>query len=399
MAVEARTRIPKERYVSCAFLEREARGLWPRVWLLAVRSAAVAVVGSWAVVEVGRESVIVVRTEEGLRGYHNVCQHRGHRLASAPCGTSKSWVCPYHRWTYGHDGSLLRVPDEEAFGEGFSRSDHDLAPVHVAEALGFVWVHLGAPEEALEAWLGPVLPALEAYRLATWGRTLLTVIDVSANWKTVADAWNETYHAQGIHRQVLELIDDVNTGSVRWGPHGRLVVPFFRPSPRLPPRDDVSAMLAAGLRDVGIDPATFEGGPGEVRLAMQLRLRDDPRYADLGDAQLTDCYNHYVFPNLNFVVWRDSMVLYQYLPHPTEPGRSQLRVHSLQRGAAETEASTHLAEDAAEMEEVLAQDLNAVRQTQRGMASSGFEGLALGAAEAQIRSMHATLDAMLGGDR
>ena len=57
--------------------------------------------------EIGPSSIIVVRGQDGaLRGFHNSCRHRGFKLCTDAAGTAKSFVCPYHRWTYRLDGSL-----------------------------------------------------------------------------------------------------------------------------------------------------------------------------------------------------------------------------------------------------------------------------------------------------
>ena len=304
--------VPKERYTSPAFMERETRGLWPRVWLLAGRSAALTEVGSWITVEFGAQSVIVARAKDGLVAHHNVCSHRGHRLTDQPSGRGRGWSCPYHRWSYSLEGELLAVPDEHAFGPSFDRCNHGLRAVRVDEALGFVWVHMGTPEVELGEWLAPVSSRLNAYGIEQWGQSSALSIDLGANWKTVVDAWNETYHAQGIHRQILGLIDDVNVRFEELGPHGLLVVPFAAPSPRLGEQTTLNPLLQHMLRSAGVDPARFEGGAAEVRPAIQGKVATDRRYDALQPEQLTDCYNHYVFPNHSFVMWRDHMVCLLY---------------------------------------------------------------------------------------
>ncbi len=50
--------------------------------------------------------MIIVRDETGtLRAHHNVCRHRGSRICAADRGTTRAFVCPYHQWVYGLDGS------------------------------------------------------------------------------------------------------------------------------------------------------------------------------------------------------------------------------------------------------------------------------------------------------
>ena len=50
--------------------------------------------------------------------HYNVCQHRGARIMVNDMGWVKNFVCPYHGWEYGNDGTLAVVPDEGRFPDG-----------------------------------------------------------------------------------------------------------------------------------------------------------------------------------------------------------------------------------------------------------------------------------------
>ena len=61
-------------------------------------------------------------------------------------------TCPYHGWTYRHDGSLIGMPVRDSF-PGLERSEHGLRPVRVDRAFGFVFVCLaGDPPRVSETW-------------------------------------------------------------------------------------------------------------------------------------------------------------------------------------------------------------------------------------------------------
>ena len=79
-----------------------------------------------------------------------------------------------------------------------------------------------------------------------------TIID--ANWKAVVDAFNEGYHVQGLHPQILPWTDDVSIAYEQFGRHahyGRLpgARRELRPSPRLglAPDDYDEGEILAGL--------------------------------------------------------------------------------------------------------------------------------------------------------
>ena len=57
--------VPKERYVSQAFLDLELERLWPRVWQIACREEQVAGAGDFVEYTIGDQSILVVRSDSG----------------------------------------------------------------------------------------------------------------------------------------------------------------------------------------------------------------------------------------------------------------------------------------------------------------------------------------------
>ena len=69
------------RYTSKEFADKEWDGIWTRVWLLLGRESEMPNPGDWKQEEVGRESILMVRQDDGsIKAYYNICQHRGQRL-------------------------------------------------------------------------------------------------------------------------------------------------------------------------------------------------------------------------------------------------------------------------------------------------------------------------------
>jgi phenylpropionate dioxygenase-like ring-hydroxylating dioxygenase large terminal subunit len=57
-------------------------------------------------------SVTVQNFRGGLRGFWNVCSHRGTKLRVAGCGHGLL-RCPYHGWLYNADGVPVGIPDND----------------------------------------------------------------------------------------------------------------------------------------------------------------------------------------------------------------------------------------------------------------------------------------------
>jgi glycine betaine catabolism A len=120
-------------FVSNEVFADEQDRIFRRHWICAGRAELIPEGGDYFLRSFGGESVIVLRDAGGeVRGFHNVCRHRGTRLCNSTTGRfGKSIQCPYHAWTYALDGSLIGAPGMEEL-LGFDRSQYPLHPVDVA---------------------------------------------------------------------------------------------------------------------------------------------------------------------------------------------------------------------------------------------------------------------------
>ena len=94
--------IAGERYWSPEFAQREWDHMWTKVWLIAGVVNQIPKAGDYLTAEVGRESIICVRgTDERIRAFYNVCQHRGNRLVHATSGARSARASSSARTTAG----------------------------------------------------------------------------------------------------------------------------------------------------------------------------------------------------------------------------------------------------------------------------------------------------------
>ena len=149
--------LPQRYFVSPEVFAEEQEKIFSTQWVLVGHQSQMAKAGDYFVQEVAGESLIVVRDKNGeVRGFYNVCRHRGTRLCEdrtgqAECGHASVIQCPYHAWTYGLDGKLIGVPnmDEESV-PGFDKADYSLHAVNLALWEGFIFVNLAKKPTALE---------------------------------------------------------------------------------------------------------------------------------------------------------------------------------------------------------------------------------------------------------
>ncbi|WNG84055.1 aromatic ring-hydroxylating dioxygenase subunit alpha [Mycobacterium sp. ITM-2016-00316] len=212
-------------YYDTAIFEAEQDRIFERMWFCAVRSADLPSPGAFRRVQVGRESVLVVRGRDGaLNAFLNVCRHRGAMLCSEDSGVvNRHLKCPYHGWTYGLDGKLFAAPNlgtlTDATGARIDRTEYGLVPVALREWLGYAWVCLDAqPPSFDDEVIGTVTDrlgnaeAIEHYQLAELSVGRRIVYDVAANWKLIVENFMECYHCASIHPELTEVLPEFAGG-------------------------------------------------------------------------------------------------------------------------------------------------------------------------------------------
>ena len=212
-------------YCDPAIFVIEQDRIFERNWFCAVRSAELSTPGAFKRIQVGRESVLVVRGRNGVvNAFLNVCRHRGAMLCTEDSGTvGRHLRCPYHAWTYGLDGKLVAAPNlgslTDETGARINRAEYGLVAVATREWLGYTWVCLDTePPSFDEAVIGAVTArlgdadAIERYDAAGLALGRRITYDVAANWKLIVENFMECYHCATIHPELTEVLPEFAGG-------------------------------------------------------------------------------------------------------------------------------------------------------------------------------------------
>ncbi len=199
--------LPYTWYTDPEILGRERERIFLPAWQYVGHIGQLSTPGYFAA-EVGRTPVVVTRDPDGIvRGFVNVCRHRGFALADGE-GSRETLQCPYHAWTYGLDGRLRAAPRSEEEPD-FPQDELGLVPVAVDTWGPFVFANAGPDQELLANALGS-LPA----QVAELGLDVDSLVhhsrweaEIEANWKIVSENFLECYHCQVAHPAFSELID------------------------------------------------------------------------------------------------------------------------------------------------------------------------------------------------
>ena len=231
--------VPKARYTSAEFADLELEYLWSRVWQVAGREEELRAPGDYVEYDdrrrVGRSSC-GRRMARSERSTTRACTAAHGSPTGAGTFTDARSSCPYHGWRYALDGTSTRSSTREEFTnlpDGLT-----LRTVAVDCFGGFVFVNLDEEAEPLLDFLDPLPRLLAPYHLERMRLRSYRTTIIDANWKAVVDAFNEGYHVQGLHPQILPWTDDVSIEYEQFGTHahyGRLpgARRTLRPSPRL----------------------------------------------------------------------------------------------------------------------------------------------------------------------
>jgi len=332
-------------------------------WQIVCHVNSIAQPGDYQTFDMGPESVLVLRDRDGtIRGFHNVCRHRGARLLDAAGRCAGPITCPYHGWSYRHDGSLLGVTMRESFAE-LERGGLALKPVRIEVALGFVFVCLaGDPPPVAHTWAG-IAEELAPYRLEDMVPLTPITTDVwNADWKIAMDNYLESYHVPvghpGLYRMFTPDYEDQ-----------RSIPGIARGVSWL--REQASSRWSERL---------YQGLIGRAARHLPERERR--------------CWRFYsALPNLGIDVFPDQMDFFQLLPGG--PGKCIVRgaTFGLPGGTPELRAARFLSNRI--NQQVNNEDRWLCERVQRGLASSSYSPGPLSRLEGFMYEFHEMLRARI----
>ncbi len=203
--MEAARMLPRAAYLDPAVLAWEQDQLFSR-WVCVGRAERVAAPRSAAAFRLGDAGILVTRDADGvLHAFENACRHRGHELL--PCGGSSQTpmlVCPYHAWTYTHDGRLRHAPGYPRDGS-FDTSRYPLAAMPAQDWHGWLFVDRSRRAGPFAAHVGDLEEVVAPYQASGLVTAETHEYDVAANWKVVIENYQECYHCPSIHPQLCRV--------------------------------------------------------------------------------------------------------------------------------------------------------------------------------------------------
>jgi phenylpropionate dioxygenase-like ring-hydroxylating dioxygenase large terminal subunit len=201
-------------YTDPAIFEEELDKIFSHGWVYVGHASEIPNRGDFRVTDIGRQSVIMVRDDEGqVRLLMNRCTHRANAVCQVERGNAKIFRCAYHGWTYRNNGELASVTYQDRYGASFRKEDQGLRRVpRVGIYRGFVFGSLSPVGNTLDQHLGAaVKEQLDLFiDLSPEGELDVTAgvhkYGYHANWKFQIENGMDGYHANFVHQSFFENI-------------------------------------------------------------------------------------------------------------------------------------------------------------------------------------------------
>lgn len=192
-------------YYDKNFLDQEKKEIFLKEWQLIGSHSQVKNTGDVLVAEIANNPIIVSRQADNtLKGFYNVCQHRGGPLVYENCSLGKL-QCKYHGWVYDLNGNLKSA-------RGFKNSelninDYNLTPVNVAEWMGQIFVNLSNDPADLCNQIDEIKTLISPIDFSNYTFKFRESYKINCNWKVYMDNFLEGFHIPFVHPELNKVID------------------------------------------------------------------------------------------------------------------------------------------------------------------------------------------------
>ena len=204
--------LPARYYTDSHLFEIEKEAIFAKAWQFAGHVSQLPEAGDFITLDAIDEQLLFIRDDDGvIRGFHNVCRHRAHRLLDG-AGHSEDIVCPYHAWRYSRNGELKHARNSERVA-CFDRSAFSLAPVRVEIFVGCIFYNLDLQAEAFASLVpgladevGAAAPWMEDLVIDESAAGFTSAVPMACNWKVLVDNCVECYHCTPSHQDFVDLV-------------------------------------------------------------------------------------------------------------------------------------------------------------------------------------------------
>ena len=351
--------VPTDIYGDPVFHAKEIAAIFERSWYMVGRVEQIPEPGDFITVELPtfRRSLLICRDRDGaVRGFDNVCTHRGNVVEHRDCGKARLFMCRFHGWSYDLKGSLAAIRDEEGFF-GLDKQALGLKPGPTELWEGFIFVSpQDRPSQTLEAYLGELGRDLVGYPWSACSQQYMWETEIAANWKLVVDSPAEVYHIP-----ILHPTSAAPTMMASGNPFGRLLDVELRGPHRVNSHYSVSGEPQP-VQSLAYENAAAAQNVVRESLDYEMPKGLNPTRSPYWSVDLV-----MFFPGLAFTVSAGMYTAHQVWP--LGPGRSLYQQRVFMRKAANAAERFGQENTMVEFRDVVMEDLSTLERIQRAVDS------------------------------
>lgn len=202
--------VHKRLYTDPAIFDLEMQRIYGQAWIYVGHESQVKAAGDYHTTRIGDQDVVMVRGSDGaVHVVYNRCPHKGAKIVPDGNGcVGKFFRCPYHAWTFRHDGTHLSAPLRNGLQNTcFDPKHPDFSMRRVARVdsyRGFVFASQCAEGPDLRTFLNGVVSSIDNL----CDRSPVGEVEVTggvfrvlqrSNWKVFYENLHDTMHAPVTH--------------------------------------------------------------------------------------------------------------------------------------------------------------------------------------------------------
>jgi choline monooxygenase len=201
--------LPAKTFRDDDIFEAECDALFSKGWASIGCGQQLQKAGDVLPIKIAGHSLISLKNKQGEIGvFHNVCRHKGAPLVDEPCN-KRTLVCPYHRWSFKLDGSLLSAPrfygSENIPISAEDKIGKDLIPVRFAIWWDIIFVNISDDAIPFSDFIKPLDDLLKGYSNDQLSKVSTKDYVGDVNWKLAVDNFLDGYHVPFVHSQACTV--------------------------------------------------------------------------------------------------------------------------------------------------------------------------------------------------
>lgn len=306
--------LDREVFWSEKIYQLELERIFARCWLFVAHESQLPTPGSFLTTWMGQDQVLVVRQRDhSIGAFLNTCPHRGNRVCMAETGQARGFVCNYHGWSFGLDGSLRGMHESASYERepGFVKEQLGLTPVAQLDSYkGLIFATFDPTAPALRDYLGDFTYYLDVILDNDPGGTEFVGGSIRStlrcNWKIAAENFaGDALHAGWTHASGAEAMLGSSV-----------------PSLGAADADSYHVNVNGHCWEFNLDSVGNAATLDDPRIVRYLRERHEQFVARLGPTRarmVGSISSVNVFPNFSFLPGQNTFRTWQPKgPHQTE---------------------------------------------------------------------------------